>query len=445
MAAAAARAEETRARARGAVIGTSDRNAPFASSGGASSAAPNRYVCIHGHFYQPPRENPWLEAIEGQPSAYPYHDWNERISAECYAPNANARILDGDNRIVAIVNNYASMSFNFGPTLLSWLEEKDPRVYRADPRRRRGEPQAVRRPRLGPRAAVQPHDSAARQRPRPPHAGRLGRAGLRAPVRTAARGHVAAGDGRGRGDARGARRAGDRLHDPRAAPGRPGPPPRRRSRGPTSPTGRSIRRCRTAWRCRRAPRSRSSSTTVRSRAPSPSSACSPTGERFAERLAGAFRADGERPQLVHIATDGETYGHHHRHGDMALAYALHTLEARPLAHADELRRVSREAPAHARGADRGKHLVELRARGRALEERLRMPVRSAPGLEPGVARPAARARSMRCATRWRRSGRRRRRRCSTIRGARATTTSASSSTGARSRSGASSPRRRRGR
>ena len=90
-----------------------------------------RYVCIHGHFYQPPRENPWLEAIEGQPSAYPYHDWNERITAECYAPNADARILDGENRIIAIVNNYSSMSFNFGPTLLSWLEEKEPEVYRA--------------------------------------------------------------------------------------------------------------------------------------------------------------------------------------------------------------------------------------------------------------------------------------------------------------------------
>ncbi|HEV7501590.1 MAG TPA: glycoside hydrolase, partial [Vicinamibacteria bacterium] len=96
---------------------------------GAPSAG--RFVCIHGHFYQPPRENPWLEAIEGQPSAYPYHDWNQRIAAECYAPNANARILDEKNRIVAIVNNYASMSFNFGPTLLSWLEEKEPEVYRA--------------------------------------------------------------------------------------------------------------------------------------------------------------------------------------------------------------------------------------------------------------------------------------------------------------------------
>src|SRR4029450_5986908 len=91
----------------------------------------NRYLCIHGHFYQPPRENPWLEAIESQPSAYPYHDWNERITAECYAPNALARILEGENRIASIVNNYSSISFNFGPTLLSWLEEREPEVYRA--------------------------------------------------------------------------------------------------------------------------------------------------------------------------------------------------------------------------------------------------------------------------------------------------------------------------
>ena len=76
----------------------------------------NRYLCIHGHFYQPPRENPWLEAIELQDSAAPYHDWNERITAECYAPNSAARILDAEGRIAKIVNNYASISFNFGPT-----------------------------------------------------------------------------------------------------------------------------------------------------------------------------------------------------------------------------------------------------------------------------------------------------------------------------------------
>jgi alpha-amylase/alpha-mannosidase (GH57 family) len=90
-----------------------------------------RYVCVHGHFYQPPRENPSLEAIELQDSAYPYHDWNERITAECYAPNATSRILDHEQRIIKLVNNYGMMSFNFGPTLLSWLEAKAPRVYAA--------------------------------------------------------------------------------------------------------------------------------------------------------------------------------------------------------------------------------------------------------------------------------------------------------------------------
>ncbi|HKJ89171.1 MAG TPA: glycoside hydrolase, partial [Gammaproteobacteria bacterium] len=91
----------------------------------------NRYLCIHGHFYQPPRENAWLEAIETQDSAYPYHDWNERINAESYSPNSAARILSGDNRIIDIINNYSKMSFNFGPTLLSWMEQKTPETYEA--------------------------------------------------------------------------------------------------------------------------------------------------------------------------------------------------------------------------------------------------------------------------------------------------------------------------
>jgi alpha-amylase/alpha-mannosidase (GH57 family) len=90
-----------------------------------------QYVCIHGHFYQPPRENPWLGEVEVQDSAYPFHDWNERISAECYAPNSAARILDKDRNIIDIVNNYARMSFNFGPTLLSWMERKEPEIYAA--------------------------------------------------------------------------------------------------------------------------------------------------------------------------------------------------------------------------------------------------------------------------------------------------------------------------
>lgn len=89
-----------------------------------------RYVCIHGHFYQPPRENPWLETVETQDSAAPYHDWNERVTAECYAPNGAARIVNSKNRIIRILNNYGRMSFNFGPTLLSWLEANAGRVYR---------------------------------------------------------------------------------------------------------------------------------------------------------------------------------------------------------------------------------------------------------------------------------------------------------------------------
>jgi alpha-amylase/alpha-mannosidase (GH57 family) len=88
-----------------------------------------RNVCIHGHFYQPPRENPYLEYVELQDSAYPYHDWNERITAECYAPNAASRIMDANNRIASITNNYSKISFNFGPTLLSWLEVNAGEVY----------------------------------------------------------------------------------------------------------------------------------------------------------------------------------------------------------------------------------------------------------------------------------------------------------------------------
>lgn len=90
-----------------------------------------KYVCIHGHFYQPPRENAWLEAIEMQDTAAPFHDWNERINFECYAPNAAARILDNREFITNIVNNYTNISFNIGPTLLSWLEKADPETYQA--------------------------------------------------------------------------------------------------------------------------------------------------------------------------------------------------------------------------------------------------------------------------------------------------------------------------
>ena len=89
-----------------------------------------RAVCLHGHFYQPPRENPWIEEVEVQDSAAPFHDWNERIAAECYGPNGAARLKTPEGRICDIVNNYLHLSFNFGPTLLAWLERHSPQVYR---------------------------------------------------------------------------------------------------------------------------------------------------------------------------------------------------------------------------------------------------------------------------------------------------------------------------
>ena len=91
----------------------------------------DRFICIHGHFYQPPRESPWLEAIEIQDSAFPYHDWNERISAECYAANAVSRIWDTEGRIVQLVNNYVNISFNFGPTVLLWMQKYATEAYAA--------------------------------------------------------------------------------------------------------------------------------------------------------------------------------------------------------------------------------------------------------------------------------------------------------------------------
>src|SRR5262249_20792818 len=94
-----------------------------------AGVAASRFITIHGHFYQPPRENPWLEAVEVQASAPPSHDWNERVTAECYAPNTAARRLGPDNRIIDVVNNFAKISFNVGPTLLVWLERHAPDTY----------------------------------------------------------------------------------------------------------------------------------------------------------------------------------------------------------------------------------------------------------------------------------------------------------------------------
>ena len=285
-----------------------------------------RYVCIHGHFYQPPRENPWLEAIEGQPSAYPYHDWNERITAECYAPNANTRILDGENRIVSIVNNYASMSFNFGPTLLSWLEEKEPDIYRAilaadaeSQRRFSGHGSALAQPynhMILPLANARDRQTQVRwgvrdflhRFGRPPEGMWLPETAvdlesLEALALQEIRFTILSPH-----QASHIRRIGEsEWQDVRET----GVDPTMAYRLELA-SGRTI-----ALFFYDGPVSRA---VAFDRLLS-------KGELLAERLLGAFSDARTRPQLVHIATDGETFGHHHRHGDMALAYALHTIES----------------------------------------------------------------------------------------------------------------------
>jgi len=287
-------------------------------------------MCIRDSFYQPPRENPWLEAIEIQDSAYPYHDWNERVTAECYAPNAASRILDGEKKIIDIVNNYAKISFDFGPTLISWIEEKWPRLYKviqgADQetcQRFGGHGAAMAQGynhmilplanardkctqviwgmrdfeyRFGrqpegmwvPEAAVdlQTLETLAAEKIRftvlPPHAAER----VRPP-----------------GQKEWKDISGGRIDPSRAYLA-------------NLPSGRSI---------------------VLFFFDGPISHAVAfenilmRGEDFAQRLVGGFSEERKWAQLTHIATDGETYGHHRAHGDMALSYALRHIETQKLA------------------------------------------------------------------------------------------------------------------
>jgi alpha-amylase/alpha-mannosidase (GH57 family) len=284
-----------------------------------------RYICIHGHFYQPPRENPWLEAVEVQDSAYPYHDWNERISAECYGPNATSRILDGEGRIQKIVNNYSKISYNIGPTLLMWFETNAPDIYRAvlaadqeSQKEYSGHGSAM--------AQVYNHLIMPLANTRDKETQviwgirdfehRFGRKpdGMWLPETAVDMESLDIMAQRGikytvlspyqvrRARAVGARNwrdtSGGRI-DPSVAY-------RVRLR-----YGRSINVF-----FYDGPISRGVAF----------EGLLASGERFAERLMGVFSNDREGPQLVHIATDGETYGHHHPYGDMALAYALKYIE-----------------------------------------------------------------------------------------------------------------------
>jgi alpha-amylase/alpha-mannosidase (GH57 family) len=288
------------------------------------------YICIHNHFYQPPRENPWLEAIEQQDSAYPYHDWNERVTAECYAPNSASRILDHEDRIVDIVNNYSRISFNFGPTLLSWLQIFAPRVYdsilSADHKSREqfsGHGSALSQ---AYNHIIMPLASSRDKLTQviwgiSDFEHRFGRRpeGMWLPETAVDLETL---------EILAQRRIGFTILSPRQAK-------RVRKIG-----GRN-------WRDV-AGEQIDPTMVYRLRLPSrrfinlffydgPISRAVAferlldNGEQFAQRLVGAFKEDRAWPELVHVATDGETYGHHHLRGEMALTYALEYIRANQLA------------------------------------------------------------------------------------------------------------------
>jgi len=289
-----------------------------------------RFVCIHGHFYQPPRENPWLEAIETQDEAAPYHDWNRRITAECYAVNAASRILDDRDRILRIVNNYESMSFNFGPTLLSWLEDRSPPVYRAvlDADRRS-------------RERFSGHGSALAQ-PYNHVIMPLADAGDKETqlvwgIRDFERRFGRRPEGMWLPETAVDLETLDVMADRGIRFTILAPHQARRWRssagGPWRDAGEDPVDTRQPHRVR-LPSGREMAVFFYDGAVSRAVAFEQllsSGEALAERLAQSFSEDARTAQLVHIATDGESYGHHHRFGDMALAYAIHTIESRNLA------------------------------------------------------------------------------------------------------------------
>jgi alpha-amylase/alpha-mannosidase (GH57 family) len=286
-----------------------------------------RYVCIHGHFYQPPRENPWLEAIELQDSAYPYHDWNERITAECYAPNAASRILDAQGRIVRIVNNYSSISFNVGPTLLAWLEKHSPDTYQsvieADVQSRTrfdGHGSAMAQPynhMIMPLANPADrltqviwgiHDFKQRFQ-RPPEGMWLPETAVDVATLEVLAEHDISFTVLAPHQAVRVRKLGGDWRDISESQLDTTRPYLQQL-----PSGKSIAIYFYDGTVSRAVAFEG---------------LLKNGEIFAQRLLSIFGS--QSPQLANIATDGETYGHHHRHGDMALAYASYHIESKGLA------------------------------------------------------------------------------------------------------------------
>ena len=290
-----------------------------------------RFICIHGHFYQPPRENPWLETVETQDSAAPYHDWNERICAECYATNGAARIVNDKNKIMRIVNNYARISFNFGPTLLSWLKDNAQRTYRniQDGERRS-------------RKTFKGHSSAMAQvynhiiMPLASDRDRLTQ--IRWGIADYEKHYGARPEGMWLAETAADSRSLELLAQEGIKFTLLAPHQCKRVRalredagdgggGWTETPGASVDT--THPYLVRFKSGVSIAVFFYNGAASRAIAFEGllnSGENFSGRLKAGFK-EGSQPQLVHVATDGESYGHHHKHGEMALAYALRLLEA----------------------------------------------------------------------------------------------------------------------
>jgi len=289
-----------------------------------------RFLCIHGHFYQPPRENPWLETVEIQDSAYPYHDWNERITAECYAPNTATRNLDGEGRIMGIVSNYARISFNFGPTLLSWMEKYASDTYRAI--------QAADRQSITWRSG---HGAALAQVYNhiimPLASLRDKRTQVRWGIRDFERRFQRFPEGMWLAETAVDLEtlevlAGEGIHFTILAPHQAGRV-RRIGTGRWKDVSGSRIDPSQAYLCR-LPSGRSITIFFYDGPISQAVAFEKllsSGEKFADRLMSGFSDHSTHPQLVHIATDGETYGHHHAFGEMALGHALNHIEVNSLA------------------------------------------------------------------------------------------------------------------
>ncbi len=287
----------------------------------------DRAVCIHGHFYQPSRENPWLGDVEVQRSAAPYHDWNERVAAECYRPNTAARILDADGMIDQIVNTCSRISFTAAPTLLAWLERHRPAIYgaiveadRESRERYAGHGSAIAccyNHLIMPLATGEDRRIQVAWGVRD-FASRFGRTpeGMWLPETAVDLESLDLMAGAG-------------VRFTVLAPHQAG---RVRPVGAEAWTDVSGGRVDTTmpYLCR-LPSGRSIAVFFYNGGIARDVAFGDLladGRRFAERLLGAFSRGRERPELVHIATDAETYGHHRDFGEMALAYCLRTIEAR---------------------------------------------------------------------------------------------------------------------